>query len=291
MNSRVAFIIAASLLTLACGGGPSATVVSQQVQRSNAHNVNARAAYERGDIALAMKLSSEALRLSRSVEDTEGTALNLLNIAAIYRVRDDRAAAHETLGELFNPAGEEYPEGLLARGCMLKALLYIDEGDLGEASMWADKAEELCKGSGCTSMAGAYNLKARVLLLRDNVEEAQQYAERGRRAGGGMGAETANSLRLLGDSYLALKEYGHAEKLYKEALALDKSLGLPPKIALDLKGMGEAAIGAGRSDKARGYLLRALDVSKSASVSPHFRTRDIENEIRVLLETLQQAEN
>ncbi len=291
MNSKAIFIIAASLLIMACGGGPSATVVSQPVQRSNAHNVNARAAYERGDMALAMKLSSEALRLSRSVEDTEGTALNLLNIAAIYRVRNDKASAHETLGELFNPAGMEFKKGLLARGSMLKALLYIDEGDLGEAFRWADKAEALCKESGCDAIAGVYNLKARVLLLRDNVEEAQQYAERGRRAGGGKSAETANSLRLLGDSYLAVKDYVRAEKLYKKALALDKGLGLSPKIALDLLGMGEAAMGDGRSDKAREYLLRALDVSKSASVHPRIRTRDIEDKVRVLLETLQQAEN
>ncbi len=290
MNSKVVLVIAACLLTLACGGGPSASVVSQQVQRSNAHNVNARAAYERGDTALAMKLSSEALRLSRSVEDTEGIALNLLNIAAIYRVRQDRASAHEALGELFNSAGIKYPDRLLARGCMLKALLYIDEGVLNDASKWAGKAESLCKGSGCNVMAGIYNLKGRVLLLRDDVPGAREYAQRGRRAGGGKSAESANSLRLLGDSYLALKDYQRAESMYQEALEMDKELGLPSKIAMDLKGMAEASIAEGRVDKAKEYLLRALDVSKSASVHPHYRTRDIEAEVRVLLETLQPPE-
>ncbi|HEB02567.1 MAG TPA: tetratricopeptide repeat protein [Nitrospirae bacterium] len=291
MNSKAVLIIAASFLILACGGGPSTTpVASPTMKRSNNHNVNAQAAYERGDMALAMKLSTEALRLSRSVEDTEGTAKNLLNIAAIYRVRQDRAAAHESLGELFDPAGVRYPDRLLARGGMIKALLYIDEGDLLKASEWADKAVLLCKGSRCEAMAGIYNLKGRVLLLRDNVPGAQEYAQRGHRAGGVKSAESANSLRLLGDSSLALKDYERAESLYQDALEMDKSLGLSSKIALDLKGMAEASIGQGRVEKARQYLLRAIDVSKSASVHPHYRTRDIEADVRILLETLQSVE-
>ncbi len=293
MNSKAMCIIVAGFLIMACGGGPSTTAASSQVKRSNSYNVNAQAAYERGDMALAMKLSSEALRLSRSVEDTEGTAMNLLNIAAIYRVRQDRAAAHEALGELFNPAGPagvKYPDRLLARGGMLKALLYIDEGVLNEASKWADKAVLLCKESGCNAMAGIYNLKGRVLLLRDDVSGAREYAQRGLRAGGGKSAESANALRLLGDSFLALKDYQRAESMYQDALEMDKHLGLPSKIAQDLKGMAEASIGAGRVDKARQYLLRALDVSKSASVHPHYRTKDIEADVRVLLETLQPVE-
>ncbi len=290
MNSKAVCIIAVSSLLLACGGGPSTPVASPTVMSSNNHNVNAQAAYERGDMALAMKLSTEALRLSRSVEDTAGTAMNLLNIAAIYRVRQDRASAHEALGELFNPAGVKYPDRLLARGCMLKALLYIDEGDLLKASEWSDKAVLLCKESRCNTMAGIYNLKGRVLLLRDDVPGAQEYARRGLRAGGGKSAESANALRLLGDSSLALKDYGRAESLYQEALEMDKSLGMPSKIALDLKGMAEATIGQGRVDKARQYLLRAMDVSKSASVHPHYRTRNIEADVRILLETLQPVE-
>ena len=290
MNSKAMAIIAASFLIMACGGGTTTPVASHAVKSSNSYNVNAQAAYERGDMALAMKLSSEALRLSRSVEDTEGTAMNLLNIASIYRVRQDWASAHEALGELFSSTGVKYPDRLLAQGCMLKALLYIDEGVLNEASKWAGKAELLCKGSRCNVMAGIYNLKGRVLLLRDDVSGAREYAQRGRRAANGKSAESANSLRLLGDSFLALKDYQRAENMYQEALEMDKELGLPSKIALDLKGMAVASIAEGRVDKARQYLLRALDVSKSASVHPHYRTRAIEADVRVLLETLEPVE-
>ena len=294
MNKNVLIALAGFVLLTACGGGQApAQVVSGQVDHSTSYNVKARAAFKRGDWALAMKFSSEALRLSRSVEDIVGTATNLVNIAAIYRARGDSDSAHETLRELFNPVGIEYPEGMMVRGAMLKALLYIDSGDLGAASKWADKAEALCKSSRCQSISGVYNLKGRVLLLRDKVTESLKYAQKGFSSGGGSGggSESGNSLRLMADAYMVLKEHAQAEKFYGQALELDKKLGLPSKIALDLLGMGNASIGAGNHEKARQYLLRALDVSKSSSVRAQGPSEETKEEINVLLKTLEPAEN
>ncbi|HEB01956.1 MAG TPA: tetratricopeptide repeat protein, partial [Nitrospirae bacterium] len=291
MNKNVLIAIACFVLLNACGGGQApARMVSEQVDRSTSHNVKARAAFERGDWALAMKFSSEALRLSRSVEDIVGTATNLVNIAAIYRARGDSDSAHETLRELFNPVGIEYPEGMLVRGAILKALLYIDSGDLDAASKWADKAEALCKSSRCQSISGVYNLKGRVLLLRDKVTESLKYARKGFGSSGGSGAESGNSLRLMADAYMALKEHAQAEKFYGQTLELDKKLGLPSKIALDLLGMGKASIGAGNHENARQYLLRALDVSKSSSVRAQGPSEETQEDINVLLKTLEPAE-
>lgn len=296
MNRNVLIAFACFVLLNACGGGQApAQVVSKQVDRSTSHNVKARAAFERGDWALAMKFSSEALRLSRSVEDIEGIATNLVNIAAIHRASGDSDSAHETLRELFNPVGIPYPEGTMVRGAMLKALLYIDSGDLDDASKWADKAEALCRSSRCQGISGVYNLKGRVLLLRDKVTESLKYAQKGFNAGGGSGpgieTEHANSLRLMADANMVLKEYTLALKLYGQALELDKKLGLPSKIALDLIGMGKASIGAGNQQMARQYLLRALDVSKSSSVRAKVPSGETRDEISVLLNTLEPAEN
>ncbi len=173
---------------------------------------------------------------------------------------------------------------------MIKSLLYIDSGDLDSASKWSDKAEEFCRASKCESLQVVYNLKGRVLLLRDKVSDSQIYAKKGLGASGGSGVESANSLRLMADASLALEDYSQAEKLYGQALVLDKKFGLPLKIALDLLGMGRASMGVKDNDRAREYLIRAHDVSKSSSVRAYGISGDIQEDISILLKTLEPAD-
>jgi tetratricopeptide (TPR) repeat protein len=287
MNKVLLIIASLSLTLFACGGTVKAPMVSSQEKASVDHNIRARAAFERGDIDLALKLSVEALRLSRSVEDTVGTSSNLVNIAAIYRVKGERASAHETLHELFDPPGPNYPVDALVKGYNLKTLLYIDEGDLVKAASWSKKSVLLCKSSHCDQMAASYNLMGRVMLLRDMVSGSIDYSKNGLKASAGDDAEAANSYRLMADAHIALKAYETAIGLYEDALFIDKVLGSSVKIALDLKGMAKASISAERAGDARKFLLRALQVIKSSRVTEGKEKSLLENEINMMLEAME----
>jgi tetratricopeptide (TPR) repeat protein len=283
MNKWAAAALFAMFLTISCGGPPP-PVQPKVIRDSSEAGKKAGAAYERGDHELAIKLYSEALRLSRSVEDLEGTALNLVNLAAVYRTAGDRASSHETLQGLFRPEGLSYPDDILAGGAMIKALLLVDEGNLQAAFEWAERAGAYCSVSKCDVSGGILNLKARILLLRDRIQESLEASGEGlkesRRAGDM--AEAANSIRLMADAHLASGRPDRSFELYGKALEIDKKLALPLKIALDLKGLGVSKSRQGEHAEAMGFFLRSLDVAISSG------KRGVADEINALIDALPQ---
>ena len=288
MIRAFAILLLACFFLQACGGTKPVRV-PELIRSSDEMRTKADDAYGRGDLERALKFYAEALRLSRSMEDTEGTAGNLLDIAVVYRGMGDLSSAHIVLDEVFihtGPAGITYPENLLARGCMIRSLLHLDAGSIVEASEWSGKAESLCKGSRCADMAGILNLQARVMLLQDNIKSALAYASRGMKAArsAGDGLEEANSLRIMADSELAAGRPERAIDMYEDALVHDKALALPGKVALDLRGLAVASIRAGYMDKARTYLGRALDVSMNAGLER------MEEDLKGLMEAMEPPE-
>ena len=72
------------LLLIGCGG-PSAPTLSAIHEKAVEHNQKAAKAVEEGNYEKALAYYMEALRVNRSIENTEGIAVNLINIAVLYQ--------------------------------------------------------------------------------------------------------------------------------------------------------------------------------------------------------------
>jgi len=70
-------------------------------------------------------------------------------------------------------------------------------------------------------------------------------------------------LRLLGFVALRSENPAAARAHLEEALAIDREIGAPRKIALDLLALGRAAALGGEREAARAYYTRALAVSEA----------------------------
>ena len=146
----------AALLALAlaeaaagCGGGgarrPPAPAQRRQEEQARA---GARA-WAKGDLKSAIAAQERALLAARSVEDEEGIALRVLDLAALHRAAGAAGAASAALAELLaEPPPLPYPGRLRAEAARLAGLLALDAGDAPGGARWAARALELDKRLG-----------------------------------------------------------------------------------------------------------------------------------------------
>jgi tetratricopeptide (TPR) repeat protein len=153
-----------------------------------------------------------------------------------------------------------------AEAAYRKAYFFFEDGQRTQASEWLEQARVLCGAKECAADGMAGNLRARIALERSDAHAAlgharaalavnQKFEDR---------AEQGNSLRLMGDAALTLGASVAAEQSYSEALALDKALGLPSKIVLDLIGVGHSLRAQGRHTDAAEYFRRAQSAAVGA---------------------------
>ncbi|MFZ2649032.1 MAG: hypothetical protein WA210_02900, partial [Burkholderiaceae bacterium] len=79
-------------------------------------------------------------------------------------------------------------------------------------------------------------------------------------------AEQANALRLLGRASTKAGKTEEAAQALSRALQIDRELGLPERIALDLMHSGENEERRGQAAAAREFYERALQVSLAAGL-------------------------
>lgn len=96
-------------------------------------------------------------------------------------------------------------------------------------------------------------------------------------------AETANAMRILGVTALRSGDAAAARSQLEQALALDREIGAPRKIAFDLVALGRAAALGGDREGARAFYARALAVSEAD------RDSVAAAEARALLEAVDKA--
>ena len=71
-------------LLIGCGGAQTQTLSSFHLKAIE-YNQNAAKALENGDYEKALAYYMEALKVNRSIENTEGIAVNLINMAVLYQ--------------------------------------------------------------------------------------------------------------------------------------------------------------------------------------------------------------
>jgi len=262
----VLVLVGAAGLFTGCSGSRQ-IYRSAPLEREIELNRKATTAFERGHYETALAGYREALQISRAIEHVDGTAANLLDLAAAYRVVGDGEKAARAVDEILADGKHAFPPAQRAAAAYLRALLYADANALPDASRLAAQALALCRESACGSAGRIVNLQARIAFLAGDRVSALGSALEALRLNRKAKAdeETSNSLRIAADVRSLSGELAKAEEDYAEALALDKKLGLAAKIHLDLIRLGDVAAGQLRAEDARAYYQRALDVSRGAA--------------------------
>lgn len=97
---------AALLLLIGCGA--KHPILSDAHQSAVKFNQRAESSFKNGDYENALRLYSEALKINRSIENIDGIAINIINMAATYRKLDDKDNAHKQIDEILNASPIAY---------------------------------------------------------------------------------------------------------------------------------------------------------------------------------------
>lgn len=264
--NRLGTALAVSFVFLAACGGGKLPAPSEASIRAAEEGKSALAAMKKGDHKRALAYYEEALNINRSVENTDGMAINLLNMAIVHGRSGDRLSAHRLIDGIVNTAMMDVSPAVVSEAAFYKAVLHFDSGQMDEAVKWADSSLSQCARADCKTSGRIYNLLARISIAGKDFAGALAVAERGWKLNKDSGdfEEEANSLRLMAEARSLGGNVHEAIRLYEEALLLDKAIGLSRKIALDLMGAGGALCRAGRAEEGKRYYERARSVGKGA---------------------------
>ncbi len=242
---------------------PSAAQASAQ-----AHQQTGARALKRGDLNAALAAYGDALAASDSVEDFDGSATALLNLALVHARLGQLDAAHARVDRIL-AAPQRYSDAQRGQAATRKAMLYLDTKSYGMALQWADQARGVCSDP-CALAPTLANLRAFVALDRGEIERAVGQATRSAELAASLGqqAEHANALRLLGRAHTKAGRTEEAASALARALQIDHELGLPERIALDLMHSGENEERRSQTAAARDFYERALNVAGAAGLTP-----------------------
>ena len=220
-----------------------------------------QAAYVKGELPRAGHLFEQALGKAMQIEDSEGVGLMSINLARVARESNGSARALGIL-EAVSPWHRSKLSPRTAQELnLLAAVLLSDLARHREAHAILQGLRDQCQSS-CDLAIGIDSLQARLLLEQGDAGIAAEMAmaaiARFRDTTNRL--ELANLLRLRGEACLALGDFPAALQSLEDALGVDKMLGQPTKIALDLEALARAALAAGDAGAHAGYLARLKEV-------------------------------
>jgi tetratricopeptide (TPR) repeat protein len=261
MDLRLTIPFLCSLLLLTSCGHVEETRSARQ-QQATEFNQRAQRAFQRGEYQAAAALYENALQLDAAVENVNGIAINMLNLAKVNQVLGNTALAQRYLDSLLQDKSLHYAPAHLAAAAVGKSLLCLQEN--AGAATWVDKAAAWCT-TDCTLNGVIDNARASIALHADDADKTLYWSERAASENKGVSQiEYANSLRLAASARLLKNESDTALRLLEEALAIDKSLGLPEKIRQDLLLSAQAQEKAGRAEQAAQFRERAARIAATA---------------------------
>lgn len=253
------FIVSAT----GCSAPPKPSTAARQEAALEA-NRKGEVYVRHGELENAARSYREALRFSQALEDAEGIAANAINLSIVRQRQGRFADARASLAAVLDQRNLKFSNARLAEVSLRQALLDLDEKNLAGADDWMAKATGHC-AERCPAGAAIHNVRAQLALQAGRTDAAflaARSAHDASRASGDQ-AEQANALRLLGIVGLKNGEAASARQHLEQALAIDRELGAPRKIALDLLALGQAAALGGDRESARAYYARALAVGEA----------------------------
>ena len=256
-----ALVLAGSLL--GCSQAPKSTTAARQEAALEA-NRKGETYVRHGELDNAARSYREALRLSQSLEDPEGIAANAINLSIVRQRQGRFNDARASLAAVLEQPNVRFSQLRLAEVSLRHALLDLDEGRFTSAAKWVARSQDHCTER-CALTPAIHNVRAQLALQAGRVEEAAAAARSANDASRAAGdrIELANALRLLGITSLHGGDAAGARVQLEQALAIDREIGAPRKIALDLLALGRVAALSGEREAARAYYARALAVSEA----------------------------
>lgn len=247
----------------ACSAPPKPSTAARQEAALEA-NRKGEAYVRHGELENAARSYREALRFSQALEDAEGIAANAINLSIVRQRQGRFAEARASLAAVLDQRNLKFSNARLAEVSLRQALLDLDEKNLAGADDWMAKATGHC-AERCPAGAAIHNVRAQLALQAGRTDAAFLAARSAHDASLASGdqVEQANALRLLGIVGLKNGEAASARQHLEQALAIDRELGAPRKIALDLLALGQAAALGGDRESARAYYARALAVGEA----------------------------
>lgn len=249
------------LLALIAGCGSPPARNSAMLDNAVAYNQQGQQLFQNNDYSNALIAYSRALQVDRSIENVNGIALNLMNLAQTYLALNQLDEAQAALDEILANAAGLFNAEQMAQASIQKALIFIRKALPAEE--WVNKADLYCSDA-CSHKGLILNVQARLALDKNQPDIAVDLAKRAlslhRKKK--LSSEIANSLRLTGEGYLDQQLPGNAIPLLQEALQLDKEQGFSVKISMDLLLLGKAHKSI--PEQSIVFFKRALAVSKAA---------------------------
>jgi tetratricopeptide (TPR) repeat protein len=260
LSHRSNFLFMCSLVLLTACGHVEETRSARQ-QQATEFNQRAQRAFQRGEYRVAASFYENALQIDVAIENVNGIAINLLNLAKVNQALGNTAVAQRYLDSLLQDKALQYSPAHLASAAVQKSLLHLQENDAVGAVIWVDKAAANCT-TDCKLAGVIDNARASIALRASNVDKALYWSERAASENKDASPlEYANSLRLSASAKLLKNEPDTALHLLDEALVIDKSLGLPEKIRQDLLLFAQAHEKAGRAEQAEQFRDRAARIA------------------------------
>lgn len=254
-QSSLLILFSCVFLLTACG--QTAPARNARLELAADHSQSAQRAYDRGDYHAALRQYEMALQVDVAVENISGIAIDTLNLARVNQMLGRHDVANGYLDKLLQDSALQYETSYMAAAAAQKALLILRQGDVTGARLWLGKASAWCVAE-CTLASVIDNARAAIALREKDADQALHWAERAASASrGDSPLEYANALRYMSEARLMRGEFAAALRLADEALVVDKSLGLPEKIRLDLLLSASAHEGQGDTGQAGRFRERA----------------------------------
>lgn len=256
--------VLACLMLLGCGSAPERrNAMSEQAYR---HSERGARAYVQGELGRAAAEYQQALRCAQAIEDADGIALASINLARVWHAAGQYEAAHQRLAALFDAPHLAYLANSLSAAAVLQGQLYLEREDTVAAQQWADRAEQACAAA-CAVRPSLQLLRAQLAMRAHQLDVAQRLVDEamGALKAPAQAVEFANALRIAGELAYAAQDDVLAMQRFEQSLALDRKLGLPLKIRLDLSRLAQTAARAGRQAEADDYAARAAAVGRASA--------------------------
>ncbi len=262
MRHIILFLVLLGLVA-GCGHEP----VQRSAVREEAIRLNqgAQEAFRLGDAATARDLTKRALDLYRALDDTDGVAMELINLSSAQLALGDTAGAIGTLEPFFANPGLEFPAAQRAEAAYRRAWIAHRASNAQDSESWLARAMTWC-GGGCATTGRAQNLRAQLAFERGDLSAARDLGTEAKAASRKLGdlPEEANALRLLAEVAARDGDPAKAEGYFRQALALDKETGQAAKIHADLIGIGASLRAQKRDREALEHFERARSVAEGA---------------------------
>lgn len=264
-RATVKFLLLLLVMLAGCASHPPDKRSVRQIEAAE-FAAKGEQAYFAGRLEQARRHYEQALRLNTGIENGDGIAWNLLSLAQIHAALGEYQEAEAGLREVSDNGNRLFEKNVRAEAAARRAQLALRLKQPERADELAGQAQALCAEAECAIGAAIANLRARAALSQGDLQvganlarEAESLAEKAKQD-----AELANARRLQGEARTRLGAPAEALPLLESALAIDKRLGKPDKIAEDLELLAEAASLLGRHDEAQAWRARAEAV-RSAS--------------------------